>query len=59
MINWSQYPLVLKKSHVKEILGVGDNVTYALLNQKGFPSVRVGRSFRVSRDSLKAWIEQA
>ena len=56
--DWSQLPLILSIPEVAKILGVGSYTAYALVNQKGFPVIRLGRKLKVPRDKLRAWIER-
>ncbi|OPY61651.1 MAG: Helix-turn-helix domain protein [Pelotomaculum sp. PtaU1.Bin065] len=58
MVTWDKYPLTLTTTHVKEILDIGNNTVYNLFHQPGFPGIRVGRSFRVSRDAFRRWLER-
>jgi len=56
-MDWEKLPLLLKVKDVQKVLCVSKNVAYELVNSKNFPSVRIGRSFRVPREALKTWIE--
>lgn len=55
---WKLYPLVLGVNDVAKILDIGRNSAYDLFHQPGFPVLRVGRNFRVSRDSFRRWVEE-
>lgn len=57
-MTWENYPLLLKAKEVQKILNVSKGKMYELLNSKDFPVVRVGRCFRVPRESLRKWIEE-
>lgn len=57
MVEWQKYPLVLRVPHVMDILSIGRNTAYGLFHMPGFPGIRVGKSFRVSRDAFRQWIE--
>jgi excisionase family DNA binding protein len=56
--NWDELPLVLSPAQVKKILQCGQNNIYTLFHRKDFPAVRVGRTFKISRDALRAWLDQ-
>ena len=56
--DWGQMPLILSIPEVAKILGVGHYTAYGLVNQKGFPVIRLGRKLKVPRDKLRAWIER-
>ncbi len=51
-----QVPVVLTAAEVMDILGVGKNTVYRLLNSGRLRGVRVGRSWRISMDSLNEFI---
>lgn len=51
------FPSLLTPLEVMDILGVGKNTVYRLLNSGELRGFRVGRSWRVSEDSLRCFIE--
>lgn len=53
---WDELPLVLTVRQLAAILEIGLGAAYALCHQRGFPVVRVGRSFRVPREALQRWL---
>lgn len=38
------------------VLGIGVTKAYQLSKSDGFPSMRLGRSIRISKEGLKAWV---
>ena len=52
----SSQPLLLKPHEAAALLGLSRSHVYALLKQKALPSIRVGKSVRVPREALGAWI---
>ena len=57
--NWSELPLALRiKPHLMGILSCGEATARRYTHMAGFPSYRVGRQIRISRDGLKRWIEE-
>mgnify|MGYP001002806339 FL=1 len=44
-----EYPDALTPQQVREMLGVGQRMTYALLRGGTIPSVRMGRLYRVPK----------
>ncbi|MDF2854247.1 MAG: Prophage LambdaBa04, binding protein [Neobacillus sp.] len=52
------YPLVLNVKDIMEILGIGKRIAYELMDQQGFPVVRIGRLKKVNRDAFFNWIDQ-
>lgn len=53
------YPLVLTVKEIMEILGIGRRKAYALMDEKGFPCVKVGPKLkRVNRDAFFDWMDK-
>ena len=56
------YPLVLTVNEVMEILGIGRRVAYELMDEEGFPCIKIGtgrkKLKRVNRDSFLEWMEK-
>lgn len=48
--------LLLRPRDVAALLNVGRTTVYALLASGDLPAVRIGRSVRVPRDGLEAWV---
>lgn len=46
----------LTVKEVQEILKIGVNNAYALVRSKTFPVIKVGRGYRVPKDSFYAWL---
>lgn len=45
--------------NVKELmaeLGIGRDFAYALMQSKGFPSIRIGKRYFVEKDALHNWL---
>lgn len=53
-----QLPIVLTPAEVMDILGVGKNTIYRLLNSGELHGVRVGRSWRISSAALDIFISR-
>ncbi|TYS91946.1 helix-turn-helix domain-containing protein [Rossellomorea aquimaris] len=52
------YPLVLTAKDIQEILGVGKRKSYEIMEEKGFPIVRLGGKLkRVNRDDFFEWLD--
>ena len=47
---------ILTMSEVQDLLRVSKNTAYELAHRKGFPVVRFGRTIRVPRKALEAWL---
>lgn len=51
-----QLPLALKANDIAEVLQVGLNSAYDLLNSGEFHVVKIGKQKRVSRDVFLQWL---
>jgi len=49
-------PIVLSVSELSQVLGIGKNTAYTLVNDGTIPSVRVGRQIRISRTALEEFL---
>ncbi|CAN7242989.1 MULTISPECIES: helix-turn-helix domain-containing protein [Bacillaceae] len=53
------YPIVLKASHIAEILGVSEPTAYKLMREKDFPLINIlGRNMRALRNEFFNWLEE-
>jgi excisionase family DNA binding protein len=50
--------LLLRPIEAAELLGLGRAKTYELIRNGTLPSVRLGKSVRVPRRELEAWVER-
>ena len=51
-----QLPIVLTPAEAMDVLGVGKNTMYRLLNSGRLPAIRIGRSWRISLDSIHQFV---
>ena len=47
----------LTTEDIQEILQLNSRQARALMRTKGFPSIKIGREYRVEEDSFTSWIE--
>ena len=43
---------------LQQIMQTGHKQAEALMRAEGFPSIRIGRSYRVEEDALSEWLSQ-
>ena len=55
---WEQLPLLLSTREVSNILRISISTAYALVEDQGFPKKRIGKTYKVSRDELKRWLNE-
>lgn len=49
--------LLLTPKEVFQIIGVSRSKGYSLLQARVIPSIRIGKSVRVPKESLRQWVE--
>ena len=49
----NDYPDVLTVSDVQKILRIGKNRAYELVKQNKIPSIRIGNTYRISRNAIE------
>lgn len=57
--SFNDLPLVLSVGEVASVLGIGLSNTYALVRCGRIGSLRIGRQFRIPRNELRKFIENA
>lgn len=40
------------------VLRVGKNTAYGLINSDGFPSIKIGGTYRIPKKEFEAWCEK-
>lgn len=48
---------MMTRAGMAEFLGIGDAYSYRLMQQPGFPAVKLGNSYRIFRDELIDWLK--
>lgn len=51
-------PLVLRVEDLTQILSIGRNTAYELVRSGKIKSIRIGRSYRITRDSIAEYLAQ-
>ncbi|MCD2345765.1 helix-turn-helix domain-containing protein [Clostridium guangxiense] len=55
---FNKLPMLLTVMDVKNILRIGKNSAYELINQKSFPILRISeRKIRIPKDEFVKWIK--
>ena len=54
----SNEKLLLRVGEVSQVLGLSRGAVYALILDGSIPSVKIGRSRRVARADLEAWVNE-
>lgn len=50
--------VTIKVSEMQKILGISRCTAYELVNQKDFPSFRIGRKILINREGLERWMKE-
>lgn len=53
-----QYSDILTVEELCEVLGIGANAAYQMLNNGAIPAFRIGRRWKVPRDAVKEYISR-
>ena len=53
----TELPLVMAPTDVAAVLRVSKNTAYEIFHSKSFPTFRVGKQYRVHRDSFMKWMQ--
>ena len=53
-----QYDTLLTISDLREILDIGRNAAYDLLNQGAIPAFRIGRNWKIPKDAVISYLNQ-
>ena len=56
--NYDELPLFLNAQLVAQTLGIGRATAYELMNEKGFPAIRVGSRIVVPKEKFCQWVER-
>ena len=54
---YEELPLYLNADTVAKLLGISISSAYELMNEEGFPSVRIGKRLIVPKEKQQAWVE--
>ena len=49
-------PTTLSVVELQKELGIGRDLAYSLVKRKDFPSIKIGREYRVLADNLYDWV---
>lgn len=52
------FPILMTADEVSTILGVSKRVAYELMDETGFPLIRIRRSKYVNREDFFGWLDQ-
>ena len=53
------YPNVLKVKEISRILRISSTKAYELVHSHAFPSIKIGRDYRIPEDSFWEWFHNA
>ena len=57
-MNYDELPIFLNARMIANVLGISPTRTYELMNEKGFPKLRVGNRIVVPREKFLVWLEE-
>lgn len=56
--SFDELPMMLSVSQVAKVLGISRTMSYELVNEKGFPKIKIGTRIVVPKDEFKLWIQK-
>ena len=56
--SFDELPMMLSVSQVTKVLGISRTRSYELVNEKGFPKIKIGTRIVVPKDEFKLWIQK-
>ena len=54
--SYDELPLLLNVKQLVDLMGVSDSSVYELIQEDGFPSLRIGKRIVVPKEELRKWI---
>ena len=54
--SYDELPLLLNVKQLADLLGVSDSIVYELIQEDGFPSLRIGKRIVIPKEELREWI---
>ena len=54
--SYDELPLLLNVKQLADLLGVSDSSVYELIQEDGFPSLRIGKRIVIRKEELREWI---
>ena len=56
--SFDELPMMISASQVAKVLGISRTRSYELVNEKGFPEIKIGTRILVPKDKFKLWIQK-
>ncbi len=57
--SYDDLPLFLTPKMVADLLGISQSKGYALMNDKDFPSLRIGSRIVVPKEKFRKWVDES
>ena len=54
--NYDELPFLLNTTQLADLLGVSHSSVYELIQEPGFPSLRIGKRIVIPKEELRQWI---
>ena len=54
--SYDELPLLLNVKQLADLLGVSESSVYELIQEDGFPSLRIGKRIVIPKEELREWI---
>lgn len=54
--SYDELPMMLNMKQLANLLGISDASAYELIQEEGFPALRIGKRIVVPKEELQNWI---
>ena len=54
--SYDELPLLLNVKQLADLLGISESSVYELIQEKDFPSLRIGKRIVIPKEELREWI---
>ena len=56
--SFDELPIMLSVNQLANVLGISRTRSYELVNEKGFPKIKISTRIVVPKDEFKLWIQK-
>ena len=56
--SYDELPMMLNAETIKNVLGISLTSAYELMDEKDFPSIKIGSRIIVPKDKFREWIDK-
>ena len=57
LADWARMPIVLTVKEMARVLGIGRRKAYELIDEPGFPCIKLGGNYKINTEKLRQYLE--